>query len=1005
VRATDIILNGERGPVSIDRVFRSMDTNAGPFGIGTNHNYSHLLNVANFFRGTCKCITLVMPDGNQFLFTQTGTNTFTNATVPSLIGSQITIPSSGTYNLRWKNGSVYQFTSIGGPLLAYLSSIADRNGNTITLIRGNNSQPSQITQIVDPVGRALTLTYDSSNRITQITDPISRTVQYTYNSQGTLATVTSPAGGVTTYAYDSSNNLIKTTDARGVVVMQNTYDSNGRVIQQIQADGGVINFAYTLLNSLVPTSPVLQTVVTDALGNQTSYRFDPNQNLLSVIDPMGQVRVFTHSLQQNNLVTSVTGGGTCPICGNPGAGDVSFTYDSMGNILTKTDALGNTTTTTYDPVFGQVTSITDPLGHVYKYTYDASGNMASATDPNGNTTSYVVNSFGQNVQITDPLGKQTVISYDSFGNRTYTTNSLGQKTAFLYDAVSRFVQEVDPLGRSSSFTYDQLDRKISRTDAQGHVVGLTYDPVGNLLSLTDESGNKTTFTYDAMSRPLTKTDPRSKTDTRTFDVNGNIVKLVDRLGQTSTFTYDALNRLTGETYQDGSTVTRSYDARGRLLHVVDSVGGTFDFAYDADGHGTNSSTQFGTTQYTYDAAGRVSVLQVSGQPTVSYSYDAAGNLLNASQPNGSGTLTYDGRNRLTSIVRPNGVSSQYTYDAVGNLLSISHSGGQGISLPLAYTYDAASNRSAFATNFAQPQPVANTFDADNRLTASGATSYAYDDNGDLISSTDNTGTTTNTWDARKRLTSVTAPNGQKTSFLYDFEGNLISQTDAGPTLNLTQSFVLDDLTNVAYIGRSNGDSVSALGGRTLDQDFAVFHANGQVEYKLGDAINSTQATVDQNGKLVSSFSYEPFGKTSTTSTYPFQFTGRVPVTPGLYYYRARYYCPSVGRFISEDPLGFSSGDTLLYKYARNNPFKRTDPTGLKIGCKDHCQFAVGAVGIVCAGAAALAWTGVGAVVGGGVCALLALYDTIYACDQICEPDPPQPPPSCPTNGHHGGGHK
>ena len=334
VRATDIVLNGGRGSISINRVFRSMDTNAGPFGIGTNNNYSHLLNVANFFRGTCKCITLVMPDGNQFRFSQSGTNTFTNATVPSLIGSQITIPSSGTYNLRWKNGSVYQFTSIGGPLLAYLTSIADRNGNTITLVRGNTSQPSQITQIVDPVGRALTLTYDASNRITQITDPISRTVQYTYNSQGTLATVTNAAGGVTTYAYDTSNNLIKTTDARGVVVMQDTYDSNGRVIQQVQADGGVVNFAYTLLNSLVPTSPVLQTVVTDALGNQTSYRFDPTQNLLSVTDPTGQVRVFTHSLQQNNLAhRRLRAEELVPSAGTLAAGDVAFTYDSNGQYL------------------------------------------------------------------------------------------------------------------------------------------------------------------------------------------------------------------------------------------------------------------------------------------------------------------------------------------------------------------------------------------------------------------------------------------------------------------------------------------------------------------------------------------------------------------------------------------------------------------------------------------------------------------------------------------------
>jgi RHS repeat-associated protein len=998
VRATDIVLNGGRGPIAINRVFRSMDTNAGPFGIGTNNNYSHLLNVGNLFQGKCKCLTLVMPDGNQFLYSETGTNTFTNSTVPSLIGSQITIPSTGIYNLRWKDGSVYQFTSIGGPLLAFLTSTADRNGHTTTLVRGNSSQPSQITQIVDPVGRALTLTYDSTNRITQITDPISRTVQYTYNSQGTLATVTNAAGGVTTYAYDTSNNLIKTTDVRGVVVMQDTYDSNGRVIQQVQADGGVLNFAYTLLNSLVPTSPVLQTVVTDALGNQTTYRFDPNQNLLSVTDPTGQVRVFTHSLQQNNLVTSVTGGGTCPVCGNPGAGDVSFTYDSIGNILTKTDGLGGTTTTTYDPVFGQVTSITDPLGHIYKYTYDGSGNMLTATDPNGNAASYAYNSFGQLIQSTDALGGTTTRSFDSFGNQATVTNALNNKITYTYDAVSRLLQGTDPLGRTNTLTYDSLDRPLTRKDPLGHVVSATYDPAGNLLSMTDESGNTDSFTYDAMGRALTRTDARGKTDTRAYDHNGNVIKFVDRRGQTGTFTYDALNRVSGEKYQDGSTVSRSYDARGRLLEVVDSVAGTFDFAYDADGRRTSASSPFGTIQESYDATGKVTSTQVAGQPTVTYSYDAAGNVLNASQPNASVALAYNARNRLTTITRPNSVSSQYTYDAMMDLLSLTHSGGQGVQLPLTYSYDAANNRSTYTGNFAQPLAVANTFDTDNRLTGSGATSYAYDDNGSLTSSTDSTGTTTYAWDARNRLASISAPSGQKTTFLYDFTGSLIQQTDAGPTLSLTQSFVLDDLTNVAYISRSNGDSVSVLAGRTIDQDFAVVHANGQVEYKLGDAINSTQATVDQNGKLLSSLSYEPFGKTTTTSTYPFQFTGRVPVTAGLYYYRARYYCPAVGRFISEDPLGLASGDSLAYKYTRNNPVNRTDPSGLLSECGKCQAFYTADLGVGCLGVSLIiaAFTmGIGLVVGGAVCAIAAATAPILICDGVCNP-PPAPPPSCPA---------
>jgi RHS repeat-associated protein len=214
---------------------------------------------------------------------------------------------------------------------------------------------------------------------------------------------------------------------------------------------------------------------------------------------------------------------------------------------------------------------------------------------------------------------------------------------------------------------------------------------------------------------------------------------------------------------------------------------------------------------------------------------------------------------------------------------------------------------------------------------------------------------------------------------------------------------LDDLTNVAYISRSNGDNVSVLAGRTVDQDFAVTHASAQVEYKLGDAINSTQATVDQNGKLVSSFSYEPFGQTKTTSTYPFQFTGRVPVNSGLYYYRARYYCPAAGRFISEDPLG---GDTLAYRYARNNPVNRTDPSGLLSGCAKcamvgiataaiSCGFFAAAVGVATGGVGLAILVGEAPAVVGLICAPIEAIIFVAVCDG-CDPGP-EPPKSCPAN--------
>ena len=222
------------------------------------------------------------------------------------------------------------------------------NGNTISLTL-NPSVPGQVTQVTDPVGRSLNLSYDASNRVVSVTDPIGRSVSYTYNAAGYLATVTDPAGGVTNYTYDSQNNLLTVKNPRGIVTEQNTYDVNGRVIQQIGADGGIYQFAYTLINPLIPTSPPIQTVVTDPLGRQMTYRFTPNQLFTDITDSTGRTKTFTLDATHNNLLTAISGTAVCSSCGDSSQGNQSFTLDANGNILTSTDEIGDTTTYAYGP--------------------------------------------------------------------------------------------------------------------------------------------------------------------------------------------------------------------------------------------------------------------------------------------------------------------------------------------------------------------------------------------------------------------------------------------------------------------------------------------------------------------------------------------------------------------------------------------------------------------------------------------------------------------------------
>ncbi len=943
INETDIAVNGPRGSLSIQRIVRTLSTLAGPFGVGTNHNYGYQLDTNNPLGQAV--INLVMPDGNRFPFMADAAGNFVNETVPSLRGAVMTVAANGESDLRFKDGTVFHFVPSTVTLGSILQSITDANGNQTTLVR-NSTSPVQITEVIDPVGRKLILRYDTSNRITSITDPIGRTVSYSYNPQGRLETVTNSAGGVTQYNYDAQNRLIQFKDERGVVIAQNTYDDNGRVIEQTLADGGIFTFDYKLLNPLIANSPVSETTVTDPLGNRTTYRFNPQGNLIDVTDPLGQTRIYGRE-PGSNLLLSIDGAAKCDVCGDTGTGDLSFTYDANGNILTRTDALGNTTTFTYESVFNKVTSVTDPLGHVTTSTYDATGNLRTNTDENGNTTSFTYNEFGQVTESTDPLGHKTTFSYDAFGNLVSVTDTLGSTTTHQYDAASRRIATIDAMGRKTMMTYDDLDRVVAVTDPRGNTTQEVYDEVGNRLSVTDARGNTIFITYDPMNRLETRTDSRGNADTRTYDFNGNLIQFVDRRGQMSTLDYDKLNRLVDEAYQDGSMVTRRYDQQGRLIEAVDSSDGTFSFTYDPVGRVLSAIGPIGTVDYTRDGLGRFTQRQVVGQSPVDYTYDPVGNLLSAGTPSASVNHSYDAANRLVNQSRPNGVTTDYTYDSASRLLSLTHSNSSGMLEEQTYTYDAIGNRIQKTSTTAQPLttlPSVNSYAGDsNFLLQRDAVTYTHDDNGNRLTETGPDATRTYHWDARNRLQSIETPS-DVTVFRYDYAGNLIGK-DTGvpgptePTIVQSEQYVLDEFTNVVFSSESGSVQSSILTGQSIDQHLAIEQTTGQVEYGLVDAINSTILTVDVTGVPVGGFQYEPFGRTNSQgSSYPFQFTGRVNLGNDLLHYRARYYDSAIRRFISEEPTHVKGG-VNLYEYAFNDPINNLDSRGLNAtrpNCRSVC---------------------------------------------------------------------
>jgi RHS repeat-associated protein len=124
----------------------------------------------------------------------------------------------------------------------------------------------------------------------------------------------------------------------------------------------------------------------------------------------------------------------------------------------------------------------------------------------------------------------------------------------------------------------------------------------------------------------------------------------------------------------------------------------------------------------------------------------------------------------------------------------------------------------------------------------------------------------------------------------------------------------------------------------LDEIFTRSDSIGSFT-QLKDALGSTIALVDASGSVPTAYAYDPFGGSTVSgaaNSNAFQFTGRENEGNGLYFFRARYYSTTLGRFVSEDPLGLAGGDNS-YRYANDSPLIYRDPWGLQSEDDVHAQ--------------------------------------------------------------------
>ncbi|OGL35454.1 hypothetical protein A3A68_01065 [Candidatus Saccharibacteria bacterium RIFCSPLOWO2_01_FULL_48_13] len=660
--------------------------------------------------------------------------------------------TDGSYTVTMKDQRYYKFNI---SMLVLMQR--DKNNNGV-FYQYDTQGSDNITRISDINNHDLTLTYNSDNRISSVKDWTNRTVSYGYDSSGRLTTVTDPRSNAVTYAYDSDNRLTSITDRLNHQIFTASYNDKDKMTTSTTSSGLSLDYEYDEDNRIVTAtddnqresethyddrgrttkqvdplnneveytygSEVSPLTVTDKNNNQTTFTYDSNGNTASVTYPDSKQVTFTYNSQ--NFVTQISDG---RYGGTPKV--TSYTYDSAGNPLTKTEA-GVTTTYTYNGS-GLLATATDPLSHTSSYQYNNFGSKTIETDPTAAATTYTYDSLNRLTQQQDASGKTMSFTYDGNNNVLTAVDSVGTTTN-VYNAENKLTSTTTPDNKTTQFGYNNSLSQTGTTDALTNLTSYGYDDYQNLTSRQDALNHTTEYVYDELNRKKESETPLGKVKKWFYDANGNITKRTDESNRDTTYAYNNMNRLTQITYPDSSTVTYTYDDRGNATQIT-GVAGTTTYSYDTHDRLTSVTDPHNSTvSYGYDNADNLTTLTYPDSKAVNYKYDAANRLKSVTDWNSSKTyLNYNPNGMIQSKQLQNGIFVDYGYDNANRLSSVQYSQNQSLITKFNYTRDSRGN----VTNETESKPstISEFTVYDEALTSGWSKSWSWDSTINLTDTT------------------------------------------------------------------------------------------------------------------------------------------------------------------------------------------------------------------------------------------------------------------------------